>query len=247
MRFHDHFSGHADAYATARPGYPPALVAWLAAQCPRHALAWDAGCGSGQAAVALAAHFARVVACDPSADQIAAALPHPRVEYRVEPAEAPSLAPASADLVCVAQALHWFDQDRFHAAVRRVLRPGGVFAAWSYGLSRVDAAVDAVFDRLYAVLDADWPPERRHVEDGYRALPFPYTAIPAPDFAMRCDWTLPQYLAYLGTWSATQRYRRRTGIDPVAAEAAAFAGAWGEPMQARPVTWPLALRVGRAG
>lgn len=247
MSFADHFSGHAADYAQARPTYPDALYDWLAAQCTPRELAWDAGCGNGQAARALAARFARVVATDPSAGQIEQAAPDPRIEYRVEPAEAPSLAPASADLVTVAQALHWFDLPRFHAAVRRTLRPGGVIAAWTYGLTHVDAAVDRVFMQLYDdVLGDYWPHERRHVENGYAEFDFPFTPIEAPAFEMACGWSLPHYLAYLRTWSATQRYLRARGEDPVAAMAPAFERAWGDPATPRRVCWPLGLRVGRA-
>jgi SAM-dependent methyltransferase len=246
MAFQDHFSGHAASYAQARPTYPHALFAWLAAQCPRRALAWDAGCGNGQASVALAGPFDAVFATDPSAPQIAAATAHPRVRYAVEPAEACSLPDASADLVAVAQALHWFDQDRFHAEVARVLRRDGVFAAWSYERCAVSPAVDAVFERLYVdELDAWWPPQRRHVEAHYRTLPFPYDELASPPFALRCDWTLAQYLAYLRSWSACQRRLAADGVDAVAQLADAFAAAWGDAATARPVVWPLTLRAGR--
>ncbi len=246
MRFADHFSGHAAAYAQSRPTYPGALFAWLARQCERRALAWDVGCGNGQASLSLAWHFERVIGSEPSAAQVQAALPHPRVEYRVEPAEQPSLEDASVDLVLVAQALHWFAQESFHAGVARVLCEGGVFAAVSYGLSEVDAEVDAVFARLYATLDPWWPPERCHVENGYRDLPFPYRPLAdAPDFSMQLHWTLPQYLAYLRTWSASQRCLKDTGRDTVAECEADFARAWGDPQIPREVRWPLTLRVGR--
>jgi len=244
--FKDHFSPHADRYAQARPTYPAALFDWLASQCDHHALAWDAGCGNGQAACDLAARFARVVATDPSAAQIAAAAPHAGVEYRVEPAEQPSLDDASVDLVTVAQAMHWFEPGAFHSAVHRVLRPGGVIAAWSYGLCHVDAAVDAVFMRLYDdVLGPFWPPERVHVESGYRNLPFPYEPLHAPAFVLLQSWTLPQYLDYLRSWSASQRYQRANGEDSISLMAEAFAAAWGEPTTPRDVRWPLAMRAGR--
>lgn len=247
MNFADHFSGHAADYAQARPTYPDALYDWLAAQCARRELAWDAGCGNGQAARALAMRFARVIATDPSAGQIEQAAPDAHIEYRVEPAEAPSLDASSADLVTVAQALHWFDLPRFYSAVRRTLRPGGVIAAWTYGLTHVDAAVDRVFMQLYdEVLGDYWPHERRHVENGYAELDFPFVPIEAPAFEMECAWSLPHYLAYLRTWSATQRYLRARGEDPVAAMAPDFQCAWGDPSTPRRVRWPLGLRVGRA-
>ena len=247
MSFSDHFSGHAAAYAQARPTYPPALFAWLTAQVPRRALAWDAGCGNGQAAVALATHFERVVATDPSATQIASAAVHPAIDYRVEPAETPSLIDASVDLVTVAQALHWFDQDRFHASVRRVLRDDGAIAVWSYGLTMVDAAVDAVFMQLYEdVLGPYWPDERRHVESGYRTLPFPYREIEAPAFEMTLPWPLARYLDYLRTWSAAQRYTKETGRDAVAELTPEFEKAWGEAEAVREVRWPLSIRMGFA-
>ena len=124
MKFQDHFSAQADAYARFRPTYPDALYAWLAARVATRALAWDCGTGNGQAAVALAAHFARVVASDPSRDQIAHAMAHERVHYVVASAEQPPEEVMGADLVTVAQALHWFDFARFYPALERVLKPG---------------------------------------------------------------------------------------------------------------------------
>ncbi len=246
MVFKDHFSAQAAIYSRARPGYPAELFAWLASQAPSRALAWDAGCGNGQAAVALAAHFERVVATDPSAAQLTNAQAHPRVAYRVEAAEDPTLAAASVDLITIAQALHWFDLDRFHVAASRVLKPGGVIAAWTYALSRVCPDIDRVFMQLYeGRLAGYWPPERRHVESGYSDLAFPFEPIEAPAFAMRARWTLPQYLDYLRSWSASQRFLADRGEDAVSLMAADFAQAWGDPAQPREVDWPLSLRVGR--
>jgi SAM-dependent methyltransferase len=244
--FKDHFSGHAACYAEARPSYPPALFEALAALAPRRVLAWDAGCGSGQAAVALAAHFDRVFASDPSAEQVANATPHPRVAYAVERAEASSLPDRSVDLVSVAQAWHWFDHARFAEEVARVARPGAVVAVYGYDLVRVDAAVDRVVDGLYdGVLGAYWPPERALVDAHYQTLPFPWDALAWPDVAMTQAWTLAQFLAYLGTWSAAQRHRRASGDDAIAASEPALAHAWGDPDRARTVRFGLFGRVGR--
>ena len=67
MSFKDHFSAQAAIYREARTQYPDALFEFLRAQAPGGERAWDAGCGNGQASVALARHFHAVVATDPSA------------------------------------------------------------------------------------------------------------------------------------------------------------------------------------
>ncbi|TCJ14961.1 class I SAM-dependent methyltransferase [Parasulfuritortus cantonensis] len=245
--FNDHFAPVSGAYADFRPRYPAALFDWLAEQAPARALAWDCACGSGQASVDLAARFARVVATDASEKQLAGAQAHPHVEYRQAPAEASGLADASADLVTVAQALHWFDRPRFYAEVRRVLRPGGLLAVWTYGVQRVDdLRVNAHVQRFYHdVVGPYWPPERALVESGYRDLEFPFAELAVPAFAMTTHWRLARLLGYFRSWSATGRYLAAVGRDPVAALADEIAGAWGDPEVARQVTWPLAVRVGR--
>lgn len=246
MRFKDHFSNQAALYASARPHYPPALFDWLAQHAPRRGLAWDAGCGSGQCALALAAFFDRVIATEPSAAQLEHAAAHPRVEYRNEPAESPSLEPGSVDLLTVAQALHWFELERFWPAARRVLAGDALVAVWCYGYSHVDAAVDGVFARLHDhLLGPYWPPERRHIGNHYAQLSFPFEPVSTPEFAMRCDWTLAQYLAYLGSWSSVARYREAHDADPLELVRAEFATAWGDPDAVRTVRWPLTLKVGR--
>jgi SAM-dependent methyltransferase len=247
--FPDHFSGVAGAYAEHRPRYPDRLFAWLAEVALRRGLAWDCATGSGQAAVALADHFDRVIATDASEAQIAAAVPHPRVEYRVSPAESSGLAPASADLITVGQALHWFDRPAFYAEARRVLRPVGVLAAWTYGLSSLgDPAADAALSRFYSeTVGPYWPSERALVDAGYRAMDFPFEEIEPPEIAMEAEWPLAGFLGYVGTWSAVTRFRAERGVDPVPQLAEALRPFWGDPRASRRIRWPLAIRAGRAG
>lgn len=245
MRFKDHFSPLAAGYARYRPRYPDALFAWLATAAPRRECCWDCATGSGQAATGLAAHFAQVIGTDASAEQLAKAETAPNIEYRTAPAEASALPDASVDLVTVAQALHWFDLDAFHAEVRRVVRPGGLIAVWTYALATIERNVDAVVGRMYREIDAFWPPERKHVETGYRELPFPFEPLPAPAFAMVAEWTLPDLIGYLKTWSAVRHCREATGRDPVDAIEAELAAAWGERGLTKRVRWPLSMRVGK--
>jgi SAM-dependent methyltransferase len=246
MNSTDHFSGHAADYAKARPSYPPELFAWLAGQCRGRDLAWDCGTGNGQAAQALAGHFQRVHATDLSAEQIAQAPSHPRIDYRATPAEASGLADRSCDLVTVAQALHWFCNDSFYAEVKRVLKPGGLFAAWTYTLLKGEPELDALVEDFYRnVVGPFWPTERRWVDLAYRDMPFPVADIDTPAFEIRLEWTLADLLAYLRTWSATQRCMRETGVDPCVALARRLSAIWPDAETRRAIIWPIALRGGR--
>ncbi len=128
----DHFSAIAARYSRSRIGYPPELFQFLADQCPAHDLAWDCATGSGQAAVDLARHFSAVVATDISSELLALAPVHPAIAWRVAPAEAPEIGTGQVDLITIAQAIHWFDLERFREVVLRVLKPGGVMAFWGY-------------------------------------------------------------------------------------------------------------------
>lgn len=242
--FKDHFSHGSDDYRRWRPRYPRELFAWLACEAPSTRLAWDCATGNGQAALGLAEFFDRVAATDASAAQVAAAEPHARVSYDVAPAEASPLAAGSVDLVTVAQALHWFDLARFHAEVRRVLRPGGLLAEWGYGLADIDPRIDIAMRRFAnRTVGRFWPPERAMIESGYENVPFPFERITTPAFAMTARWDLDRLLAYLGTWSSVNGYRKAIGDDPLPAFREELATLWGE--GEREIRWPLLLRVGR--
>jgi SAM-dependent methyltransferase len=243
----DHFSRVAPAYATCRPGYPAALFEYLAGLAVEREVAWDCAAGSGQATLPLTREFRRVIATDISPAMLESAPRHARVEYRVAAAEESGLPPASVDLITVGQALHWFPIDMFFAEVHRVLKPGGVLAVWTYGNQVLrHESLDAALGRFYRnVVGRFWPTERRHVETGYRTLPFPYQELAAPLLEMEEEWTLSQVLGYIGTWSATQRYRDSLGHDPIPDLAVELGRFWGPPSAPRAVRWPLSLRVGR--
>jgi SAM-dependent methyltransferase len=244
--FQDHFSAQAGGYRRYRPAYPQELFRHLAAIAPARSLAWDSATGTGQAATGLAQQFKTVIATDASARQIDNADRSAGIEYRVARSEHTDIPDDSVDLITVAQALHWFDLDAFFTEARRVLRPDGVIAAWSYTLLRISPRIDPSIEHLYQdVLGHYWPWERQLVEDGYRGIAFPFQALATPRFEMTASWTLPQLLGYLGTWSAVQRYRNTKGSDPIASILKELDAAWGEPADRKAVQWPLALRAGR--
>ncbi len=246
--FEDHFSEHAQDYARYRPCYSPDLFDYLAAIAPTRRLAWDCGTGNGQAAVELARLFDRVVATDASAEQIDAAFRHERIEYRVARAEEPSLDSGSVDLVTAAVAVHWFDLHAFYAQVRRVLKPGGVIAVWTYFEPEIDGVVERTVMRFYGqVLAGYWPEQIRYIEAGYLSLPFPFPELSPPAFYMEADWNLDQLLGFMYSWSATRKYAKEKGSNPLQVVWPNLSAAWGDAAQKRPVRWPLHLRVGRSG
>jgi len=172
---------------------------------------------------------------------------HPAVDYRVAPAEASGLEDACVDLVTVAQALHWLDSGTFYAETTRVLVSGGVLAVWTYGEQHLDEpALDHAVRNFYSnIVGPYWPAERRHVESGYRTLSFPFTEIEAPPLIMQENWSMAQFLGYVGTWSATQRFREAVGHDPLDGLRRDLARHWGDLSSSRPIRWPISLRIGR--
>ena len=74
-------------------------------------------------------------------------------------AEATGLPDECADIVTASQAMHWFDAERALPEVIRILRPGGIFAAYDYDWPPcIDWETDEVFgnfDRRTTELEAE--------------------------------------------------------------------------------------------
>ena len=241
--FGDHFSAHAARYAEFRPRYPAALFHWLAVVAPGTAQAWDAGTGNGQVALGLASRFARVRATDASAEQIAQAVPHPRIDYAVAQYES-GLPAAGAQLVTAGQALHWFDADAFSREAKRVLQPGGILAVFGYKYSSVSEAVDdLVRHHMEMTLGQYWPPEHRVVNEGYRSIALPIDELVPPPLELREDWSVAQYVGFLRTWSGTRRFIAARGEEPITQFEQALVTAWGEAPR-RAIRWDLFVRAG---
>ena len=148
------FGPVAALYDSVRPSYPQDAVRWMLGEKPLRVA--DLGAGTGIFSRVLAGLGHDVVAVEPDPGMRAAMLAHePDFEVREGSAEAIPLPDASVDAVTAAQSFHWFDNERAHAEIARVLRPGGHFCP------------------LWNVRDesADWVAELGHVaglEDGTR-------------------------------------------------------------------------------
>jgi SAM-dependent methyltransferase len=246
MSYEDHFSAHAGAYSRHRPRYPDELFDWLSTLISGRGRAWDAGTGNGQVAASLTNFMDHVVATDASAEQLAHAVQHDRVEYRHEPSGRSSLEDASVDLITAGAAAHWFDLEEFYREVKRVARPDAVIALFSYGPRDIAAAIDPVLTYFQEeVLNGFWPERIDYVHASYATLPFPFEEIAAPELKMTAEWNLAELLAFLETWSASQRYFDQNGSRSTQRIETALLAAWGDPSTRRISTFPLFIRVGR--
>ena len=156
------FDGVAEAYARYRPSYPQDAIALLLAGIPEPACVVDIGAGTGIASRQFVATGANVIAIEPS-DEMRELAAGSGLDARAGNATETGLASASADLVTAFQAFHWFANDRALAEFRRVLRPGGRFAAiWNERdpedpLGRELIALDREFGEQQMIESFDYP------------------------------------------------------------------------------------------
>lgn len=245
MENRDTFGLAPDAYRKFRPRYPPALFEFLASLCIASRAALDCATGNGQAAVGLAEFFDRVAAFDSSEDQIAHAIAHARVEYRVGTAEALPFRDTRFDLVTAAQSAHWFDLPVFYANLDRVAHAETVVAIFGYGNCAVDEAIDAVVaTRLLAPIEAHWAEGNRVIMDKYRKIPFPFREIAWPGFVARHEWSRETYLSFVRTWSAVKKHELVHGYDVVADVERGLLVLWPDETP-KTVSFELVGRVGR--
>jgi ubiquinone/menaquinone biosynthesis C-methylase UbiE len=255
----DLFSAQSKQYASSRPTYPRALFEFIVGLVDEKNLAWDCATGNGQAALVLTDYFKQVIASDISARQLEIARQESNIKYQIFRAEDTPLKDNSIDLITIAQALHWFDLDKFYSEARRVLRErkhgktgegGGIIAAWAYGLHTISPGVDKVTHQLYEDILGDkyWPPERKYVEDRYETIPFPFDQIPAPEFQIQLSWNLSELVNYYRSWSSVQKFIEKNKYDPVSEVSSSLEYGWGGKNninEKRKVVWPLYVKIGR--
>ena len=246
VNFKDNFSKQSAIYAKYRPSYPVELYAFLSSLTAGHNTAWDCGTGNGQAAVGLADFYEQVIATDPSEEQIANCFPHAKVKYVTEQAENFAGEMHSTDIITIANALHWFDMEAFYSVVNRVLKKDGIIAAWAYGMPNISPEIDALVKELHDhTLNDFWVAENRLVENGYRDIPFPFVEIPAPSFISQKEFDLHEFVVYLHTWSATQKFITKYNLDPIEKVKSELRQFWGDEDLKRKIRWKLIIKVGR--
>jgi SAM-dependent methyltransferase len=135
------FGTAADRYDRYRPGYAPEAIVWALGERPLMSpppspsgppplRVVDLGAGTGILSRQLRRLGHDVLAVEPDESMRARLVEaSPGITALAGTAEAIPLPDASVDAVLAGQAHHWFDPERAHPEIARVLRPGGVFAA----------------------------------------------------------------------------------------------------------------------
>ncbi|MGI9058046.1 MAG: methyltransferase domain-containing protein [Ktedonobacteraceae bacterium] len=135
------WTGKASSYDRVRPTPPPALLDLLTQliQMPHPALMVDLGSGTGLSTAIWGERAERVIGIEPNADMRKEAIrkveDHPyaaHIEYREGVAHQTGLPGGCADIVTAAQSFHWMEPTATLAEIARILRPGGLFAAYDY-------------------------------------------------------------------------------------------------------------------
>jgi SAM-dependent methyltransferase len=155
--------GFASAYDGARPS-PPAVVLEVLERCAgaRPRLVVDLGSGTGLSSRAWSERADRVIGVEGNPAMLAIArdaTTAPNVSFVEGYGEATGLDSGTADIVTCAQSFHWMDPHAVLPEAARLLRPGGVFAAYDYDVVPViEPRVDAAFAR---VIDVRWDARER--------------------------------------------------------------------------------------
>jgi SAM-dependent methyltransferase len=245
MSTKDFFSGHSKVYAAFRPSYPEALYQFIFKHLQHRSIAWDCATGNGQVAQYLAGYFEKVYATDISAEQLVHAFPGENIFYSESKAEQTSFPDSQFDLITVAQALHWINTDEFYREARRVGRQHALLAVWGYALLTVDPQIDRLFlDFYHHQVGPYWDSARRLVEERYENIPFPFTPIATPDFKLVVEWSIGQFAGYITSWSATQKYIKTQGHDPVPAFIETIRSHWKD-NELRTITFPVFMKLGK--
>jgi len=138
-------------YVRSRPKPPSDLLTLLCQLCGRETpdLVVDLGSGTGYSTVAWSRRARRVVGIESNPVMLRRARRALHVEYRLASADRTGLPSGSADVVTCSQSFHWMNPATTIPEIARILRRGGVFAAYDYALPPlIDPQLDPSFVEL---------------------------------------------------------------------------------------------------
>lgn len=241
----DNFSVSPEQYAKYRPDYPQAIFDFIYQLLNEKANAWDCGTGNGQVALELSKDFQHVEATDISEQQLNHAFQSDNIHYSIQPAEKTNFEDNTFDLITVAQAVHWFDIEKFNSEVKRVGKPNSIIALIGYELNTITPEIDQIIRHFYSnIIGEYWDPERRHIQNRYQQIPFPFRELETPEINNIKLWRFDHLIGYLNTWSAVHHFSDKNNYNPISEIENDLRKAWGN-QEVRRVIFPIIFRAGR--
>jgi SAM-dependent methyltransferase len=200
-------------------------------------LAIDDGTGTGQAASVLADKFKQVVGIDYLPEMVESAIKRDNITYKVGKAEDLSaFKDNSVDMITSATAFHWFDHEAFFKEAKRVLKPSGTLAVFTYfyGLVKDNDEANAIVSATNKNLHENYVDEKiKHVENLYRDIQFPFDeqhwyitpkkldttniSQPVDGSLLEATMTVQKYSDYIKTSSGYTNFSKtlkESDIDP---------------------------------
>ncbi|CAO3607248.1 unnamed protein product [Cunninghamella blakesleeana] len=257
-----------DDYVKFRPVYPEELYSiiydFYQEKSNDYERAADIGTGTGQCASKLAEKFQKVYGVDRLPDMIKHAIQKDNIEYILSDAETLPFEDHSLDVITSATAFHWFNHDLFFKEVKRVLKPNGVLAVWTYFFPMIkdNEEIDKIFKKNYVQLLMPYTESHiHHAITLYRDVEFPFKNVDryiCPDSEdikhqskkkfsnplLDKKMSLSQFGSYLKTASAYSNYIKENSNDPaddVVDEVAKHLGIADKDTYIIHLEWPLGL------
>ena len=212
-----HFVGKgiSERYAKCRTKLPVPLIENLLSQHvgPQPGLWLDVGCGPGTSTQELIGRSEKIIGVDISETQLEEArkaVVHPSVTFLQGGGEALPVESASADIITVVQAVHWFDLPAFFKEAERVLKPGGVLGLVCYPHYEVPSSPTMNVAMKHVFFEFLGPyffrPTMKHLEERYANIIIPFGANTRTSLQLSCKQTYDELVYSVSAWSGFQNY-----------------------------------------
>eukprot|EP01134_Creolimax_fragrantissima_P005650 CFRG5650T1 len=218
--------GQADLYSAYRPRYPQRFIDDIinCVSSKKNKVAEvdtssyvDVCCGTGQITIPLSKHFSKTIGIDRSIAQLNAAKKEESIEFVCGDAlHLPITTDHTADLLTIAQGLHWLPLDEFFKEVKRVLKPeDGLFVVLGYSICSVESSLKAkkLFEEYFHMLDNYWDCDRRLVDSAFEKVDFPFLNVRRVMHYEDVTMSLASFDKYLQSMSSYRTWKETTGRE----------------------------------
>ncbi|KAH9507376.1 hypothetical protein Btru_057947 [Bulinus truncatus] len=201
-------------YANYRPEYPKKIYDEIISyhnevSTNGHQLAVDVCCGTGLSTLPLVPLFDKVIGVDVSED-LTVYMPQdiPNLKALVCPAEKITMiGSGTVDLVTIASGLHWTDIDKFLQEVKRILKPGGTFATYTWQTERFDNVKAFEFNLKFLSKFKDFMTSKVIMPyQKYQTVNFPFQDLKRFEMEVPDELTIEQYKGYIGSFHFVPLY-----------------------------------------